>query len=1826
MKKKLLFLIVAWLLPMWICAGPVDPSRAVQAAHKFAQKTPATRKAPQKGASTQPANIVYTHKMPHSGRAAFYIVNVDNAFVLVSADDVAHQVLGYCFDRNFPIAADGTVQLPPHVKSFFDDLAAQIEAAAETEPNRTPSDDWTGARKAAPRRSPSNLPESVDPLLTTTWDQGALYNTLCPEDDGGPNGHVWAGCVATAMAQIIKYWSNATHGRGTHSYDINYGTMEVNFENSFYDFANMPDALTNESTQEQINAVAKLIFDCGVAVNMGYGAGESASFNQEARAGFINYFLFSPDMSFAEKDFFTDDDWNTLLCENLAANHPVIYSGQSGNGGHTFICDGYKAGNYYHFNFGWGGFCDGWYLTSAVDVNNSSYNSSQSVLVGIVPDNEGNVILGQMKGNSTFTVNEPLEYYNLMGHNVYEGNNYGNFCDNTVTFIPADATKQMVVDVLEFEDQTVNIYNGTDANDLLRTLTGGADNDLSPVVSTANALTLNYNGNMFYAGFKLSVSQESNCRMVSNIASSVDDTTVHLTWTENGSATQWQVEYGVSGFELGNGIVYNATTNAATFENLQKFTEYDFYIRSVNGNQYSRWNKTTLMVEAPYWQDVVTSQPEGYVLNEVTNTVEISTPEALAWWSKTDANRTVSLTADIDLSAYKWRSTGGGDFNGNGHVIFNGYIIEQTNDVGFFSYYSGTVENLGLENFYVKGKGARTGGLVGQLSGTIRNCYIKNCVVDGGDYTGGLVGESNNGTVINSFVNVNSSGARWASLLIGNSYQSVVKNCYAAGSFRQRAYCYNGGIIAYSDGGAVSNCYSVEMPMGVIGYKGSTVINDTASFVKTDAGLTLLTPVVFDEQPVTNLLTALNNWVDQYNDAAINTWVADQNHVNDGYPVFGSKHVVQCPNVTDVTIQNVKTGDKNEVSVGWTENGTATQWRIRYRRHDVPDAAYTYVTTSNNPVTIQIIPLGYVYEFNVRAIGEGERKSGWSDPQYAIVDLPYWTDVVKEQPAGYLEDADGNVTISSTEGLVWLSVITNGLHGQESSSFAGKTVVLNADVDLAGYRWNPTGRFDGTFDGQGHSILNIYVNDANSCGLFGMVSLGGIKNVNMVGGSVTNTEGGSGGLIGCADDCKEITNCHSSVDVYGNGGLGSLCGAVINDDIETIISNCSASGTVYGRQSCGGLIGNVNGQVIVRNCFATGDVNLSQGETNAWYRGGLIGHSSFATILNSYSTGTVYIDPSCSSYIGRVIGCPEDSHIHYLYGQEDVNPEMELIGYPCNDISNAVLFHHEDNKNNLLSSISVNGKAYSDLTEALNVWVTYQNDAELRTWTLNPETGYPVFGDMFVPSCFNPTDLVVSNATTVDDATIKTELSWNQIGNPKSWEVLYVAAEHDVSEGTVILVTTNPCVLSDIPIGKPLDFYVRAVNNEADKSGWSKHVTFIPDKLHWTEVVTSQPEGYREDSEGNVYISSAEGLAWLSSVVNELNGVSQNSLSHKQIFLMSDIDLSAYRWTSIGNKDWWEQQYGASFNGNNHTISGLYCNELSNYQGLFGVMSGNVYNLVLTQCNVLGEQYVGAIAGYSSGNKIVNCSVNGNVCGIEEVGGIVGRHFCDDNNNIENSCFIGNVAPRRDISKVNTIVGYVGGICGAPVNNSIVNCYVVSEISDDGAWSGIITGTGGSPMLVSNCYYKKYETTLSITSDNCNTSNNSAFTGSESTWTLNTPPFINGAFYTDLVDALNAWVDANNTEGKYRYWMADTKNVNGGFPIFALMGDVNGDGNITPSDAIMILYHYFNVEQSGFNAKAADINGDNAVTPADAIEALYLYFGSRSSNVRMTRNNEKEPQ
>ena len=685
--------------------------------------------------------------------------------------------------------------------------------------------------------------------------------------------------------------------------------------------------------------------------------------------------------------------------------------------------------------------------------------------------------------------------------------------------------------------------------------------------------------------------------------------------------------------------------------------------------------------------------------------------------------------------------------------------------------------------------------------------------------------------------------------------------------------------------------------------------------------------------------------------------------------------------------------------------------------------------------------------------------------------------------------------------------------------------------------------------------------------MFGCVREAEIKNLKLIEGLVF-CDGGErwqiGGLIGYGWEIKGISNCSSDVEVHGYMRVASLCGHIsYGKGNQVFISNCQSSGPVYGGEYCGGLIGEARG-VIVQNCFSTSDLLLSDGNSGTYPRGGLIGGAvDNITIRNCYSSGSIDCGDN-TQRCGTAIGYRYmDTHTQYVYGLK--NGMIEVSGFSPigfgDVIADTSSIYNYNGQQILTTPISLDDSLHDNLIDALNAWVSMTNDPNLKIWipdTAGINDGYPIFGNCFEPACYNPTNVRAINATIAGDDTIRTRICWEQEGSPLSWEILYVGTQQSIDSGTIIKVTSNPCELSNLPVGEVLDIYIRAICDSDNISGWSVPIQYLPDKLRWTEIVTTQPDSYSIDDNGCVYITSAEDFAWLASVVNGLNGNSEdmtNIYNIRKIVLTSDIDLSEYRWVAIGNREQHLQR--VIFDGNGHTVTGLYCNEVANYQGLFGYISGVIKDLYVNESSVSGLVYCGTIAGMS-GAQVYNCLVSGDVYGVQYLGGLVGEY----GGTMCNSAFVG-MASTRPITLQNSYNGFVGGISGSASYCNITNSYVASEIPWS-IFSGVVIGPADGGSL-NNVFALDYTRSLDFAYTENPDDTYSFFTGSEATWTLNTPPYVDGAFRSDLLDALNAWVDANNSDSIYRHWVADTAMTNGGFPIFAPM-PVEPVGPITEID------------------------------------------------------------
>ena len=353
----------------------------------------------------------------------FYVLTLNGTgFILVSADDVATPILAYSVTNAFAVKG-----MPEHVRHWLahydEEIASLKEHGATSHPY------W--AIMLNGEMPPATFDTPVSPLMTTTWNQSPYYNSLCPYDSIA-GGYSVTGCVATATAQIMKFWNFPTTGYGSHNYTHdNFGTLGANFGNTSYQWSQMPNALNYSSTTAQVNAVATLMYHIGVANEMYYGVNASGAVTMSAGNDYfypasnfslINYFKYCPDMSVVNGG---SPRFEETLAAEMSAGRPVLFSGRDTSGGHAFVLDGCNANGQFHVNWGWGGYCDGYYAIGSLNPaaggagGNATYtfNLKNQALIGIRPNNSFGSsttvtvysgIHGNATGSGTYAFNDTI--------------------------------------------------------------------------------------------------------------------------------------------------------------------------------------------------------------------------------------------------------------------------------------------------------------------------------------------------------------------------------------------------------------------------------------------------------------------------------------------------------------------------------------------------------------------------------------------------------------------------------------------------------------------------------------------------------------------------------------------------------------------------------------------------------------------------------------------------------------------------------------------------------------------------------------------------------------------------------------------------------------------------------------------------------------------------------------------------------------------------------------------------------------------------------------------------------------------------------------------------------------------------------------------------------------------------------------------------------------------------------------------------------------------------------------------------------------------------
>lgn len=372
MKKSLLVAAIAALLAQGSAyARQLSPAEALEAAG-YARSAAGL-------AAPSARQLIYTASEA-DGLNTLYVFSGNNGgFMILAADDCCTPLLAYSDSSSFD-----PENMPENLRSWLNGYSAQIAAAAAN----------GGIVISAPA-DPSLT--DVAPITKTQWNQDAPYNDQSPRVNGRAT---YTGCVATAVAQVMKTYNWPEHGTGSHSYQWNNTLLSFNYDDTTFEWDLMLDSYRGEATDAQKNAIATLMYGVGVSCNMNFGTGGSGALGINAAIGLASFMDYDASMRYLSRDFFELPLWCRMLHEELAQGYPLYYDGANATVGHAFVIDGYrKSDGLFHVNWGWGGMSNGYYAITTLDPDaqgiggsTDGYYSGQSALFNLRPQAGGSVV------------------------------------------------------------------------------------------------------------------------------------------------------------------------------------------------------------------------------------------------------------------------------------------------------------------------------------------------------------------------------------------------------------------------------------------------------------------------------------------------------------------------------------------------------------------------------------------------------------------------------------------------------------------------------------------------------------------------------------------------------------------------------------------------------------------------------------------------------------------------------------------------------------------------------------------------------------------------------------------------------------------------------------------------------------------------------------------------------------------------------------------------------------------------------------------------------------------------------------------------------------------------------------------------------------------------------------------------------------------------------------------------------------------------------------------------------------------------------------------
>ena len=471
MKKFIYSIFTILLLSSTSFANVVVPATAQSvAANYYSQNT-----------QRAVANITLAYTENSSaGDPLYYAFNINGTegFVMVSAEDAGHPIIGYSTEGNFEKPSANS---NPQFNYWMENRKAEIVAMRNQHllPDQETTKQWSSyASNKVYLPAVMSTPHAA--LCQTKWNQNGggttPYNALCP-------GGSLVGCVATAMAQIMKFWAFPTQGTGSHSYtDGSYGTLSANFGSTTYSWSTMPLTSSN-------SAVATISYHCGVAVEMSYSpSGSGAQVcggNPSAEYAYKTYFKYDPAIHCEGQASYATSVWCSMLVAEFAAGRPVQYQGVDASaGGHTWVCDGNDASDNMHMNWGWGGSSNGYYAVTNLNAGGFNFSTQQAALFYIKPQiatgplDAGTSAISAPNGSTCNTSLTPIVTIKNYGSNTLTSCtvNYKidagpvqtyNWTGSVASFQTANATLPAITTTIgthTFTCYTSNPNGGTDAS------------------------------------------------------------------------------------------------------------------------------------------------------------------------------------------------------------------------------------------------------------------------------------------------------------------------------------------------------------------------------------------------------------------------------------------------------------------------------------------------------------------------------------------------------------------------------------------------------------------------------------------------------------------------------------------------------------------------------------------------------------------------------------------------------------------------------------------------------------------------------------------------------------------------------------------------------------------------------------------------------------------------------------------------------------------------------------------------------------------------------------------------------------------------------------------------------------------------------------------------------------------------------------------------------------------------------------------------------------------------------------------------------------------